>query len=469
VAVVQIVREDTMLEKNTNDIESLLENDDLPSIVSSFANKHPKEIAETLAEVPPESVCRILKAVAPRLCAEIFSEFQPATLSAVAEYFSDAELAQVIEGLQPDVRIDALRALPDARVENLLPIIAISERNDIKHLSQYPEGTAGSIMTTDFIALSGTMTVEEAIERIRREGANKESIHTIFVIDAQKSLVGTVSLPAIILADREKTLESIKEKRIHSVTALSDREEAIYVFSRYDLITLPVVDHESHLLGIITHDDVIDALEQERTEDFERFHAIAGKHEAVSYLSTSVWSHFSRRVVWLVVLAALDLISGTVLKMYENTLTSIIILAFYMPMLTDTGGNTGSQSATMVVRALVLKEISARDALKVFWKELRVSVLLGLILGFLAFIRVIMTSNSSHLPAAISLLNIGIAIGIALCIQVISATIIGALLPLGAAAVRLDPALVASPALTTIVDITGLIIYFASVRAILRI
>ncbi len=458
-----------MLDQRDNDLEALLENDNLPLIASFLEGKHPTEIAEILTSLPPESVYRILQTQKADFAGDIFTELPPWIQTDTAEFFNDAQLARLIERLSPDVRVDVLRVLPETRVEKLLPIIAKSERENIKQLSQYPEGTAGSIMTTDYIALLHTLTVKEVIERIRLEGANKESIYTIFVIDTQRILKGTVSLADIILADHKRTLDSIKEEQIYSVKALSDREEALYLFSRYDLVTLPVVDNENRLLGIITHDDVIDVLEQERTEDFERFNAITGKHEGVSYLNTSIWSHFKHRVVWLIVLAAMGLISGAVLQTFESTLTSIIILAFYMPMLADTGGNTGSQSATMVVRALALKEIGPKDAIKVLWKELRVSILLGLVLGFLAFLRVLLTGNPSHLPETISLLNIGIAISVALCIQVISATVIGALLPLAAAAVHLDPALIASPALTTIVDITGLFVYFTTARVVLKI
>jgi magnesium transporter len=199
----------------------------------------------------------------------------------------------------------------------------------------------------------------------------------------------------------------------------------------------------------------------------ERFMAIVGKHDDTTYLKTSIWTHFRKRVVWLVILAFLGLASGAILESYEGTLTSLMILAFYMPMLIDTGGNTGSQAATVMVRALALKEITPRNVLRIIWKEFRVSVLLALVLASLAFLRVVLISNSSSIPEAFALTDIGFAIAIALAVQVVTATIIGALLPLGAAALKLDPALVASPALTTIVDITGLIIYFGMVSLIL--
>jgi magnesium transporter len=233
------------------------------------------------------------------------------------------------------------------------------------------------------------------------------------------------------------------------------------------LVALPVVDEDGLLLGSITHDDALDVIEEERTADMERFMAIVGKPDDAAYLKTSIWSHFKKRIGWLVILAVLGLVSGGILQRYESTLMSLMILAFYMPMLIDTGGNTGSQSATVIVRSLALKEISPKHALKVVWKELQIAILLSIVLGGLAFIRVVFATSPAAIPEAMSLMKVGFSISIALALQVLSATILGALLPLGAAALKLDPALVASPALTTIVDITGLFIYFGTVTLIL--
>ncbi len=227
------------------------------------------------------------------------------------------------------------------------------------------------------------------------------------------------------------------------------------------------MNEHNTLLGNITHDDALDVIEEKRTSDMERFMAIVGKHDNTTYLKTSIWTHFRKRIVWLIILFFLGLISGSGPESCEMALTSLMILAFYMPMLTDTGGNTGSQAATVMVRALALKEITPKNIFRIIWKEFRVSVLLAFVLASLAFLRVVIISNPSSISAAFRLTDIGFAIAIALAVQVISATIMGALLPLGAAVLKLDPALVASPALTTIVDITGLFIYFGTVSLIL--
>jgi len=451
------------------DVKSLLEEGKFEDILDFFKESHPTEIAEVLTGLKPEEALEILRHFDDQTFADVFRELPTAFQVDTSELLDKKDLAKLIMRLDPDDRVDLLKAIPQERFESVMPILAQRERENIKQLAQYAEGTAGSIMTTQYIALNQDLTVREALERIRLEGSEAKTVYTIFAVDKDRKLKGTVSLGELILAAPSKKLSEIMDTQVQSVYALNDREDAVYKFSRYDLVALPVVDSDEVLVGIITHDDVIDVIEQERTEDIERFMAITGKHENTAYLHTSIWTHFKHRVGWLIILAVMGLISGAVLQSFQETLTSLMILAFYMPMLADTGGNTGSQSATVIVRALALKEIMPGDAFKVLWKELRVALLLGLVLAALAFIRVLFTGSTISLPGTVNILDVGTAIAIALGIQVVSATIIGALLPLGAAALGADPALIASPALTTIVDITGLLIYFTTARMILHI
>jgi len=451
------------------DVKSLLEEGKFEDILDFFKESHPTEIAEVLTGLKPEEALEILRHFDDQTFADVFRELPTAFQVDTSELLDKKDLAKLIMQLDPDDRVDLLKAIPQERFESVMPILAQRERENIKQLAQYAEGTAGSIMTTQYIALNQDLTVREALERIRLEGSEAKTVYTIFAVDKDRKLKGTVSLGELILAAPSKKLSEIMDTQVQSVYALNDREDAVYKFSRYDLVALPVVDSDEVLVGIITHDDVIDVIEQERTEDIERFMAITGKHENTAYLHTSIWTHFKHRVGWLIILAVMGLISGAVLQSFQETLTSLMILAFYMPMLADTGGNTGSQSATVIVRALALKEIMPGDAFKVLWKELRVALLLGLVLAALAFIRVLFTGSNISLPGTVNILDVGTAIAIALGIQVVSATIIGALLPLGAAALGADPALIASPALTTIVDITGLLIYFTTARMILHI
>lgn len=430
---------------------------------------HQSEIADLLSSYPPETIQAILFLFPKQRRGAIFCELSYAEQADIAQLLETSDLLSLLRSLSPDDQVDLLKALPDEQYNAVLPVLAKKEREDLIKLASYPEGSAGSIMNTDYISYPQHLTIQEVLQRIRLERTQKEAIYRIYILDNEKKLIGTLSVTDLILSDPDKRLSEVMRTKVVSINVHEDQEEAVFMMARYDLVALPVVDENNTLLGNITHDDALDVMEEERTSDMERFMAIVGKHDDTTYLKTSIWTHFRKRVVWLVILAFLGLISGSILELYEGTLTSLMILAFYMPMLIDTGGNTGSQSATVMVRALALKEITPKNVLRIVWKEFRVSMLLALVLASLAFIRVAFISNPSSIPEAFTLVNIGFAVAVALAVQVVSATIIGALLPLGAAALKLDPALVASPALTTIVDITGLFIYFGTVSIILGI
>ncbi|MDY0290597.1 MAG: magnesium transporter [Sphaerochaeta sp.] len=430
---------------------------------------HPTEIAEILSTHPLETIQSVLFLFPKQRQGAIFCELSYAEQADVAQLLETSDLVSLLRSLSPDDQVDLLKALPDEQYNSVLPVLAKKEREDLIKLASYPEGSAGSIMNTDYISYPQHLLIQEVLVRIRLERTQKEAIYRIYVLDNDKKLIGTLSVTDLILADPTARLSDVMKSKIVSIDVNESQEEAVFMMARYDLVALPVVDDTNTLLGNITHDDALDVIEEERTSDMERFMAIVGKHDNTTYLKTSIWTHFRKRVVWLVILAFLGLASGAILESYEGTLTSLMILAFYMPMLIDTGGNTGSQAATVMVRALALKEITPKNVFRIVWKEFRISVLLALVLAILAFIRVVFISNPGSIPEAFSLSTIGLAIAVALAIQVVSATIIGALLPLGAAALKLDPALVASPALTTMVDITGLLIYFGTVSLMLGI
>jgi magnesium transporter len=449
------------------DLEVLIKENKYDDVVNFLTNHHPAEAAEMLSSIEPEQIRKILIRLEPKTAADVFCELTDMQQSETAQVLSREELTSLLEKMPPDERADLAKGLSEEQLDEVLPFLAQKERDDIKKLVAWPEGTAGSVMTTDYIAFPEVLTVKQAVERIRLEGAQKAAVSTIYILDMNRRLCGYLTLEDLILAKPLISLGEAKKKPLAEVTAGADREEAVYKISKYNLMMLPVVDDNGMLIGIITHDDIIDVIEEERTEDMERFMAISGRHEDSTYLQTPVFTQFKRRVVWLVILAAAGLISGAVLQSYEATISQLMLLTFYMPMLADTGGNTGSQSATVVVRALALKEIKPKDAFKVIWKEFRIALLLGIVLGVLAFLRVWMTAGGSALPVGITLRQIGFVIGLALFVQVVSATIIGAVLPLLAAVLKLDPALIASPALTTIVDITGLFIYFSFAHSLL--
>lgn len=449
------------------DIKDAIKEGRLTDIIEYFRESHPADAADALSGLEPGEALEVLRMLEQQEVADIFCELSSTFQSNIAEHLDPAELTELVSFLSPDDRVDLLKSLPEERMDEVMPSLDKSDRDEVHRLAAYPEGTAGSIMTTEYIALPAGLSVAQAMARIRKEAPDKESVYNSYIIDRERRPVGVVNLRDLILAEPESLLRDIMDDQVASVGADEDREESIYKLTRYALVDLPVVDNTGAMVGIITHDDAMVALEHERTEDMERFMAISGAHDDTEYLHTTAWTHFRHRVVWLVILAGFGLVSGAILQGFESTLMNLMILAFYMPMLAGTGGNTGSQSATMVVRALSLKEITPKDALPVLWKELRVSLMLGLVLGLMAFLRVVLLSPASQAPGGITMMSIGLAIAVALSLQVISATVLGAALPLAAAKLGADPALVASPALTTVVDITGLLIYFGTAKLML--
>lgn len=371
--------------------------------------------------------------------------------------------------MAPDDRADLFKRMTEEKQEAVLPALAHAEREDIRRLSAYEEGTAGSVMTSDYAMLPAHITAAQAIDRLRREAPNKETIYYAYVVDENRKLIGSVSLKDLILSRANATIGEIMQTEVLFTRIHDDQEDAVRKIQKYDLIALPVVNDRDFLVGIITYDDAIDVINQENTEDMEKMMAIGGSHEHAAYTKTSSWGHFKNRAGWVVILAMLGLISGMIVQKFEGLLLQFTILATFMPMLADTGGNTGSQSSTLVVRALALKEISYKDVMSVLFKEFQVAILLGLLLGIITFGRVLLTGGEILLPAGCTITIIGSAIALALSLQVVTATLIGAGLPMIASFLKLDPAVVASPALTTIVYITGLLIYFYTIKMMIGI
>ncbi|MFZ5765595.1 MAG: magnesium transporter [Thermodesulfobacteriota bacterium] len=444
----------------TNNIEAL----------RAFAEKTaPAVAAEYLAAFAPDEIWRVIRTVKPVIGAEIFSFLDDDVQMEIVATVKRDEIARLLTEMSADDRVDLLKHIPEERREAIMPALAKAEREDIRRLSSHREGTAGSVMTSDYATLLPTLTVAQAIDRLRLEAPDKETIYYAYVVDESRRLTGFVSLKDLILARPHMRVGDIMHREVISVHVAEDQETAARLIQKYDLLALPVVNGGDALVGIITHDDAIDIITQEHTEDMEKLMAIAGSHEAGVYLKTPAWVHFKNRAYWITGLAALGLVSGIIIHSFEATLMQMMILALYMPMVADTGGNTGSQAATVIVRALALREISPKDVFQILYKEFRVAILLALILGVLSWGKVMCLSQGTDVPAGFSLVKIATAIAVALGLQVVTATLIGALLPLGAAKVKWDPAVVASPALTTIVDITGLLIYFMTAKMLLGI
>lgn len=442
---------------------------DREAVVSFFTDSHPATAAEVLATLPHPEARDILRLLDGETRAEVFSHLELENQGEIITLLRRPEVAALLTDMSPDDRVDLLKSLPEDRREDILPAMAQAEREDIRRLTAYEEGTVGAVMTSDYAFLKQDLTAFKAIEKLRQVAPDRETIYSAYVVDAHRRLLGYVSLKDLILAGRSQSVGDIMSREVISVRVSDDQEEAARTIQKYDLMALPVVDDSDALVGIVTHDDALDIITQEHTEDMEKLMAIVGSHEASAYLKTGTLEHFRNRSVWILSLAALGMISGYIVHAYEGLLFQFAILVAFMPMLAAAGGNTGSQAAAMVIRALALKEISHREMIPVLFKELRISMLLGLVLGGLAFARVILFGGGSSFPESHSLSLIGLAIAAALGIQVVVSTLAGAVLPMGIARFRLDPAVVASPAITSIVDISGLLIYFTTVKLILGI
>jgi magnesium transporter len=447
----------------------LINRDDRVKLMEVVEDVHPAEMAGFVAALDDADVWRFLSAIPQQQSAEIFSHFVLDRQVELASGTNHPAMARMLEELPHDDRADLVQRLDPQVAEQILPFVTRAEREDIRKLASYAEATAGALMSSDYATLRPDLSVAQSLEQIRLQAPTRETIYYIYVVDDQQRLIGFVSLKDLIMAKPSQLVRDIMHEEVIGADINEDQELVARKIEKYDLLAIPVTNGDRKLVGIITHDDALDVIRQEQQEDIERFMAIGGHHEVGEYLKTPAWQHFCKRAYWIVGLAALGLISGLIIHGFENTLTAMIILALYMPMVADTGGNTGSQSATVVVRALALGEVLPRDVLRVLWKELKISSLLALILGVLSFGKVLFLSWGSEIPVGHSLTEIGVCIALALSLQVITATLIGAILPLGAARMKWDPAVVASPALTTIVDITGLLIYFGTAKLLLGI
>lgn len=455
------------VEYNEDVFRDLLQNNETSPIKQFCTESHPASVAEAIEPLDSHEIWQILHLLPVALRAEIFPHFTLHQQVELATGENRQGMAKLLEEMETDDRADLVKRLDEKLSEEILPLVARAEREDIRKLIAFKQGTVGSVMNTDYATLQPELTVNQALDAIRRQAPGKATIYYTYVVDNNRRLIGFVSLRDLIMSKPAQTVREIMDEDIVTVNVHDDQEDVARKIEKFDLIAIPVVGEGDVLVGIVTHDDAIDILRQEQQEDVERLMAIAGSHETDDYLDTNPWGHFKRRAIWLVILAMLGMISGLIVQNFEDLLLQFAILAMFMPMLADTGGNTGSQSATLVVRALSLREIKPSDAARVIFKEFLVAIMLAVLLGTLAMGRVLVFGGGSSMPENFSLFRIGMAVSLALGLQVITATLLGALLPLAAAKFRQDPAVVASPALTTIVDITGLLIYFTTAKYML--
>lgn len=400
---------------------------------------------------------------------EILAELPDTLIEETLERFDVQAQRDILGKLIDDDRADILQDVsPEAR-QRYLAMLQPEEQETTRSLMRYDEDTAGGRMTTQAARVSLDMTVKDALNVLREHKDSAESLARIYVVDDDGLLKGKIRFRELAFNSWDTPVQDIMEEIDLSILASTDQEEAAQMFAKYDMTLLPVVDEYNRLLGVITHDDVLEILEEESTEDIEKMSGIAGEQSEETYLNTAITTHYKRRFPWLLVLALLAILSGYVMLRFEHILSSIYLLALYLPMVVAAGGNTGGQAATMVIRAMSLGELESGSTAKVITKELSLGAMLGITLGCcIALITVfILPAFNPALPENVSMTTFAIAVSVALAAQITTSTLSGALLPLGARAIKLDPAVVAAPAITTLVDISGMVIYFTAAQAIL--
>jgi magnesium transporter len=420
------------------------------------------EVAEILQGIDPLHLPKVLDRFTEEQQGLIVAEFPMEKQLDVFQSFSKKRFARIFENMPSDNRADFFQHLTQQEQSELLPYISKAVREDVIRLSAYPPETAGGIMSTDFATVDKNMTCAEAIAKVRKDAPSKRTVYYVYVVDGEQKMQGFVTLKDLIMAEPFQRVEHVLHTDFVFAYVDDDRETVAQLIEKYDLVAIPVLNRQNQLVGIVTHDEAIDVIRAEHSEDMQKFMGIVQANEEFNYLGTSTFRHFKKRVVWIISLAAVGIISGMIIHSYENALEKLLILALYMPMVADTGGNAGSQAATVVVRALALGQITVKNWFSVLWKEARISLLLAICLGILAYGKVLFLSWETEIPEAYSLPVIAFMISLALSLQVVSATVIGAGLPLLVKRFGGDPAVAASPAITTLVDITGLLIYFGT-------
>ncbi len=462
-------KDDNQEIENQDILQDLSEQGKTDELLEMFEELPTMDVAEFMEEKPLDEVIEYLKKLDLEDQGRIFSDFSLDLQLKLFHSLDRRTFANIFGQMFSDIRADLYQELTKEEQIELLPYLSKKVREDVIILSAYPPETAGGIMTTDFATIFADMTSSEALAKIRNDAPSKDMIYYIYVIDHSMVMKGLVTLKDLVMADPKTRVTEMLNEFFVSAEVNEDRESVAQKIEKYDLVAMPVLNSLNQLVGIVSHEEAIDIIRKEETEDMEKFMGIMPSENDEEYMSTSSFHHFKKRVVWLVSLAAIGIISGMIINEYQSVLEHFIILAMYMPMMAATGGNTGSQAATVVIRALSLGEIDDKDWSKIVLKEMRISFMLSVCVALLTYFKIAFLSFHSLLPEGFTMVHIGGVISLAIAIQVITSAVIGAGLPLIVRRMGGDPAVVASPAITTIVDITGLLIYFSTASLILGI
>lgn len=447
----------------TETIRVLLEEKKFNTLRDILATMKPYDIAAVFEELQDEKTPILFRILPKELAAETFVEMDDETQEYLIHGLSDSELKEVVDELFVDDAVDLIEEMPANVVKRILRQADKDMRKQINELLKYPEDSAGSIMTTEFIVLRPTMTAEMAIKRIRRTGVDKETIYTCYVTDENNKLIGITTVKDLLLAEDDDLVRELMEENVISVNTLDDQEHVAKKFSNYNFLALPVVDNENRLVGIVTIDDAIDVIQEEATEDIEKMAAVLPSDKP--YMRTSVLGIYRKRIPWLLVLMLSATFTSAIISSFEGALASVIVLSSFIPMITGSGGNAGSQASVSVIRAVSLGEIEFKNIFMVLWKELRVSILCGLTLAAANFVKLMIFDLHSN-PNA---LMIALVVSLTLLGTIMMSKLVGASLPLLASKIGFDPAVMANPLISTVCDSLSLLIYFAISTSILNI
>ncbi len=433
---------------NRQILTDLLKKKEFKAVRSILEVMNTVDIAALLAELDDKEMILAFRLIEKAKAAEVFAEMSSSMQTYLVEMFTEKELKDLIDELYMDDTVDLLEELPANLVTRILEQVDKERRAQINTILNYPEDSAGSIMTTEYVDLRRKTTVKEAMDHIKQTGIHKETIYTCYVLENRR-LVGIVSAKDLMTMDDDMTMEELMETEIISVTTHTDQEEAVHLLSKYDLLALPVLDQQGYMVGIVTVDDAMDVLVDETTEDMEIMNALSPSEQP--YFETGVIKHARNRIGWLLVLMLSATLTQTIIAHYQEAFTAVPLLVSFIPMLTDTGGNCGSQSSTLIIRGIALDEIHFKDIFKVIFKEFRVAILVGAALAVVNGIYMVIRYHDPMLALLVS---------ISLVATILIAKLIGCVLPLVAKKLRLDPAIMAAPLITTIVDVCSIMVYF---------
>lgn len=413
-----------------------------------FSEMHPYDIFVLCEDLDSAEIADCIKALGSPIGIQVFEEFDDERKEDIFACFSKEWMADILEDMSPDERADFVKYLPEHKVEDILPLVARAERLDIKKLIEYEEGTAGSIMTTEYATLPPDVTAKAALEKVKLQAFDKKTIYYIYIIDPNRELIGFVSLRGILTAPSQMTIEEIMHKNIITVNVNDDKEDVANRLADYDFLAMPVVDQSNRLVGIVTADDVMDVIEEETTEDIYKY-AAAGEY--IDYMKSNIFLVARQRAMWLLILIVVGSLSAFVLEQNALKLETVVALSFFIPLLLGAGGNAGTQSSTVIIRGLATEDIKIEDLMRVVKKELSVGVVIGTIMAFLGGFLAFWLNQD---------INLGVTVGVSMIVTVMLATTLGAFLPICFKKMNLDPALMSGPFITSIVDIASLLIYF---------